>query len=321
MPEKGVPVWHIDELVPEEEARISVGSHSVEYAGKAWDGIRVREMDDGRAVIFRLDDCVDRLFHSAESEDMVMTLSRDQVREAILELVRAAREVEKKDRYIRPGFWRPEKLGLHENDLSVHFSAFVEPFSYLEGVLNVGISKIRRLHPDTADMKAKVSQNYGNGRRASRDARNKRGFDEALQLDSVDGNVAEGPGTNIFLIKNGKLITPKEDHILPGFTRGTIMTIAKLELGISTEVRNILPEELLLADEMFFTGTAAEVKPIGSITINPNAVSPEGRHIIGDGTIGAITAQLSEFYLRIVHGDIEGLNGKEKYKKWLTFVE
>ena len=295
-------IWMDGKFVDWKDAKIHVLTHTFHYGGGVFEGIRYYKTADGPAV-FRLKDHINRLFHSAQAFHMDL---KDITREDIIQATLDTIEVNKiKEGYIRPIiYYGYGKMGLVPVGAKINVSIAVWPWGpYLgEDPVKVKISSFMRIHPKTTDPNAKICGNYANSILASNEAKIA-GFDEAVLLD-YKGNIAEGPGENIFMVKDDTLITVPLGTILPGITRESIITIAKDE-GIEVEEKDIKPKELKKADEVFFTGTAAEVHPIKQVDDTP----------IGTGSIGPITAKLKSIYYDVVHGKVE------KYKKWLDYVE
>lgn len=293
-------IWMDGKLVAFEDANIHVLTHTLHYGGGAFEGIRFYETERGPAV-FRLEDHLDRLFYSASTIELKAPFSKEALTEAVLKTIRGNGV---KSGYIRPIIiYGYGKMGLNPKGALVNCIIAVWPWgSYLGAdVVRVKTSKYIRPHPKTVNPKAKICGNYVNSILASLEV-HKEGYDEALLLD-YNGNVAEGPGENIFMVKDGKLITPDSDSILEGITRDSVIVLAR-EIGVDCECRKIPLTELKDASEVFFTGTAVEVTAIGEIDTQK----------IGDGKIGKITAKLKNLYDRVVRGK------EEKFEKWLTYV-
>jgi len=292
-------IWLDNKLVDWEKAKVHSMTHSLHYGDAVFEGVRFYKTEKGTAI-FRLKEHVDRLFHSASVFDMKVPLSNAEVFNAVKETVKS-NGVE--EGYIRPFLFFGEKMGLNNIDLEAHFSVIVIPWgSYLgENAVKVKTSKFIRIHPSSSFMTAKISGHYANSILASADAK-KAGFDEALLLD-YKGNIAEGPGENFFIIKDGKLLTPKPGTILPGITRDSIFKIAKDE-GIEALETDLTLEDAYYADEAFFTGTAAEVTLIESLDNKK----------IGDGK-GKIGEKLKQIYKSAVRGK------DKRYLSWLELVK
>ena len=257
------------------------------------------------SAIFRLKDHVDRLFASAHITQIKIPFTPDQIEKAIVETVKvnALREC-----YIRPlVFIGYGGMGLYveKNPIQLAIAAW-KWGTYLgeEGLKNgirVKISSLTRHHVNISMTRAKITGSYANSQMAKREVKDA-GYDEALLLDT-DGYVAEGPGENIFLAKNGILKTTPLTSILEGITRNTVMDLAR-EQGIGVAQERFTRDELYIADEAFFTGTAAEVTPIREV---------DGR-TIGKGKPGKITQSLQSTFFDVVHGE------NEKHLPWLTFI-
>lgn len=296
-------VWLNGTLDSEEKLQTSLASHALHYGTSAFEGIRFYEGADGQSYIFKLKEHLERLEFSIRSLHIEPPYSMNDMKEAILDTIRAEGH---KSGYIRPIFYAGKSgLGLNpeKSKAKVDAAVIVLPWGkYLEdNVITVKIAKTRRINPEANDPRAKVGGIYVNSIRANQEAVSA-GFNEGLLLDA-DGNVAEGPGENIFMVKDGALHTPALGNVLPGITRATIMQLSE-ELGLNVTERAIKPEELKEADELFFTGTAAEVTPIGKLDDTT----------IGDGKEGGITKQLAEAYHAVVTA------ADDKHKDWLTSV-
>lgn len=281
-------IWHQGKLVPWHEAQIHVLTHSLHYGGGVFEGIRAYETDKGPAI-FRLEDHIKRLVYSASQLSMDLPYSEGDVKNIIIDLVTSN---ELKEGYIRPlVYYGYGKMGLNPLSNPVELTIACWPWGkYLPfEAVDITISPYRRMHPQTTISDAKLSGNYVNSQLASLYLTESH-FHEALLLDT-EGYVAEGPGENIFIVKDNVLLTPKEGNILPGITRETIMTLAK-EQGYSVREASLTVDDIYQADEAFFTGTAAEVTPIRSLDDK----------LIGNDTIGPITTQLRNLYQDIVHG-------------------
>ena len=292
-------IWFNGKFVKWENAKIHVLSHALHYGSGVFEGIRCYETLMGPAV-FRLKEHLDRLWNSAKCLEIKIPFSKKEIESAILKLIKLNKL---RKCYIRPiVFYGYGKMGLNPKGAKTDFGICVWPWGkYLKEKVKVKISKFIRLHPKSVFPFAKVTGYYVNSIFATFDAQKSR-FDEAILLD-CKGFVAEGPGENIFIVKNKKLFTPKLESILPGITRDSIIKIAKDE-RIEAVEKDISAKELKNCDEAFFCGTAAEITPIYQIDDK----------IINQGKIGPITKFLQEKFYKIIHGE------DEKYKKWLTFV-
>jgi branched-chain amino acid aminotransferase len=275
------------------------------YGTAVFEGIRCYKTDAGSAV-FRLQEHVNRLFESAHICQMDMPFTREAVVEAILETIR----VNKIDAcYIRPlAFLGYGAMGIFPKENPVQISVAVWPWgSYLgeEGLKNgirVKISSYTRPHVNSTMVRSKTTANYANSLLAKREAL-KDGYDEAMLLDT-DGYVAEGSGENVFMVRKGVIKTPPLTSILEGITRETIMTLAA-ERGMKLVEERFTRDELYIADEAFFTGTAAEITPIREVD----------NRMIGTGKPGPVTKELQTAYFDCVHGR------EKKHEKWLTYVQ
>lgn len=297
----GNKIWFNGTLIDWDKAYLHVISHALHYGTAVFEGIRCYKTNKGRAV-FRLNDHLKRLFYSASCLGMKMPFSGDQIKKAILSLVRTN---QLDDCYIRPiVFYNSDQMSLLPDSEKVAVAVACWPWVLKAGAMDgvkVKTSRFIRPHPHSVPVDAKVSGYYVNSLLANREAK-KTGFDEALLLD-YRGYIAEGPGENIFLVKNGKLITPAKGCILPGITRESIIQLAKVK-GIKIIEKNLKPKELRQAKEAFFVGTAAEVWPILQV---------DGRKI-GDGKIGAVTRILAKEYQAVIRGR------NKRYSSWLTPV-
>jgi len=294
-------IWFNGQIINWNQAKIHVLTHTLHYGGGVFEGIRSYRTIDNRTAVFRLDDHLKRLFKSANSIYLKIPYTLDEIKRGILELLKINKL---KDAYIRPiVFWGEGKINLDPRQNLVNLAVIAFPFgAYLgEKPIKVLISKYIRLHPRSVISSAKVCGYYINSILATIEAHQK-GYDEALLLD-YRGNIAEGAGENIFIVKDKKLFTPKLGNILPGITRDTIIKIAK-DNGIKVIEKDLTLKEVLNADEAFFTGTAAEVVAIGKIN----------NKLIKNGKEGEITKFLRETYKKIVRGEIK------KYTKWLSYI-
>jgi branched-chain amino acid aminotransferase len=302
---KSDKIWFNGELVPWDEARVHVLAHVVHYGSSVFEGIRCYETVKGPAV-FRLEEHVDRLFDSAKIYRMEIPYSRKQLCDAVLETIRVN---ELKACYVRPICFRGYgSLGVDPTTCPVETVIAVWQWGqYLgEDALKKGVSVCtsswNRSAPNTMPNLAKAGGNYLNSQLVRMEA-NLNGYDEGIVL-GTDGLVSEGSGENIFAVKAGKIATPMSyQSILPGITRHTAITVAR-ELGIEVEARPIPREFLYVADEVFFTGTAAEISPIRAID----------QIEIGNGQRGPITEKIQTRFFQIVNAKVEDQHG------WLTFV-
>ena len=294
-------IWMDGKLVPWKDAKVHVLTHTLHYGLGVFEGIRFYETPKGPAV-FRLKEHVDLLFDGAEKSFMKVPFSKEEISKAILETIKVNGT---KAGYIRPiFFYGYGKMGLDPHGAPVNCSIAIWPWgSYLgDEAVKVKTSSFMRIHPKTTHAECKICGHYVNSIFASCEAKAE-GYQEALLLD-YEGNIAEGPGENFFIVKDGKILTPKLGNILQGITRKSIIQLAKDE-GIEVEETTLTPEDMKNADEAFFTGTAAEVSPIASL---------DGKEI-GDKAPGPITSKIKEKFLEIVHGK------NPKYEDWLSYVE
>jgi len=296
-------VWHNGKFIPWADATVHVASHVVSYASCLFEGIRCYETRQGPAI-FRLKEHTDRLVNSCKIYRMELPYTREQLSQAMVDLVRVNNV---KHCYIRPVAFRGYgEVGVNplKNPIEIYLLAW-EWGKYLgdealrQGV-DVCISSWQRIAPNTLPAMAKASANYMNAQLIKMEALTN-GYVEGISLDSA-GHVSEGSGENLFLIREGKVITPPlSASVLPGITRDSVMTLAQ-EMGYTVIEKEVSREMLYIADEVFFTGTAAEITPIRSVD----------RIIVGKGQPGPITQKLQERFLAIVQGLEE-----DKYG-WLT---
>lgn len=297
-------IWFDGELVPWREAQVHVLTHTLHYGMGVFEGVRAYKTDQG-AAIFRLKEHTDRLFRSAHIMGMDIPFSKEEINEA----QRAAvRENNLSSAYLRPMcFYGAEGMGLRADNLKVHtIVAAWEWGAYLgaDGIekgIRIKTSSFTRHHVNITMCKAKANGHYINSMLALQEAM-RDGYDEALLLD-VDGFVAEGSGENFFMVRNGIIYTPELTSALEGITRETVALLAK-ELGYELREKRITRDEVYVADEAFFTGTAAEVTPIRELD----------NRKIGSGARGPITEKLQSAYFDLVHGRMPA------HKDWVTPV-
>ena len=292
-------IWMDGKFTPWKDAKVHVLTHTLHYGLGVFEGIRFYKTNKGPAV-FRLKEHVKRLFDGAKTSFMDVPYSEKEICKAIIETVKK-NDVE--SGYIRPiFFYGYGKMGLDPHGAELNCVIAAWPWgSYLgEEAVKVKTSSFIRIHPQSTHAEAKICGHYVNSIFASLEAK-KEGFQEALLLDHK-GNVAEGPGENLFLVKDGKLMTVKLGNILPGITRDAVMQITE-DMGIEVEEKVLRKEDVYDADEAFFTGTAAEVTAIAQLDDKK----------IGDGTGGPVTKSIREKFMDIVTGK------NEKYKDWLSY--
>lgn len=302
---KSDKIWFNGDLVPWDDAQIHVLSHVVHYGSSVFEGIRCYQTQNGPAV-FRLQEHIDRLFDSAKIYRMEIPYTPQQLCDAVLETIRVNNM---QSCYIRPICFRGYgSLGVDPLTCPVDTVIAVWNWGqYLgEEALKLGVSVCtsswNRSAPNTMPNLAKAGGNYLNSQLVRMEA-NLNGYDEGIVL-SPDGLVSEGSGENIFAVKAGKIATPMSyQSILPGITRHSAITIAR-ELGIEVEARPIPREFLYVADEVFFTGTAAEISPIRAID----------QIQIGSGSRGPLTEKIQSRFFEIVNGEVPDSYG------WLTLV-
>jgi len=293
-------IWVNGSLVRWEDAKVHVLSHALHYGGGVFEGIRFYMTPKGRSI-FRLSEHIDRFFYSASVLKMNIPFSKDEIKEGIINVVKTLNSDEG---YIRPlAFYGYGKMGLNPKGAKIEVITAAWPWNkYLDKeVVNIKVSNYLRIHPKTTIADAKLTGNYLNSILASLELDNTK-YDEALFLD-FENNIAEGPGENIFIIKDEILYTPKKGSILPGITRDTVIQIAKEE-GYEVKEKVLRLEDLMKADEAFFCGTAVEITGIGSVDDKK----------IGNGELGNITERLKSRYM-------DEVRGKGKHKEWLFMID
>jgi branched-chain amino acid aminotransferase len=298
-------IWFNGELVPFEKATIHVLSHVVHYGSSVFEGIRCYKTEQGPAI-FRLREHMKRLVDSAKIHRMEIPYSLDELCDACVDTVA---ESGLEACYLRPVVFRGHgPMGVNPLNNPVEtvvavweWGKYLGPEALEQGV-DVQVSSWQRNAPNTTPSLAKAGANYLNAALIKMEAL-KNGFTEGIAL-SVDGLLSEGSGENLFIVKSGKLYTPPTGlSVLPGITRDTVIKLAK-ERGYEIEEKLIPREALYIADELFFTGTAAEVTPVRSVD-----------HItVGEGRRGPITGELQKAYL-------EAVEGRSDHDEWLTVVE
>lgn len=295
-------IWYDGKLVPWREATTHVLTYTLHYGVGCFEGVRAYRTPRGTAI-FRLEDHTKRLLNSAKILGMPMPWSIEQINEAQLEVLRANKLAEA---YLRPmAFYGPEGMGLRADGLKTHLIVAAWNWgTYLgadnmERGIRVKTSSFVRHHVQAAVSRAKANGQYINSQMALNEVL-KDGYDEALTLDT-DGFIAEGSVENIFMVINGELHTPDLRSCLDGITRRTIIQLAQ-DARIPLRERRITRDEIYVADEAFFTGTAAEVMPIREVD----------NRVIGHGARGPITERLQAAYLALVRGQ------SNQYPWWLT---
>jgi len=298
-------IWLDGKLVPWRDAKVHVLTHTLHYGMGVFEGVRAYQTDKGTAI-FRLDAHTDRLFRSAHILCMDMPFDKATINAAQRTVVR---DNKLETAYIRPMcFYGSEGMGLRADNLKVHVMVAAWTWgSYLgaenmERGIRIKTSSFTRHHVNITMCKAKANGNYMNSMLALREALSC-GYDEAMLLDN-EGYVAEGSGENIFLVRNGVLYTPDLTSALDGITRDTLFTLAA-EIGVTVKEKRITRDEVYIADEAFFTGTAAEVTPIREVD----------NRTIGNGSRGPITERLQTLFFDQVHGR------RAQHPEWLSLVE
>nr|VFJ98696.1 MAG: branched chain amino acid aminotransferase apoenzyme [Candidatus Kentron sp. H]VFJ99890.1 MAG: branched chain amino acid aminotransferase apoenzyme [Candidatus Kentron sp. H]VFK03649.1 MAG: branched chain amino acid aminotransferase apoenzyme [Candidatus Kentron sp. H] len=297
-------IWFDGKLVPWREANVHVLTHTLHYGMGVFEGVRAYKTDKGTAI-FRLEDHTDRLFRSARILNIPMPYDKETLNKAQQQVVG---ENGLASAYIRPMcFYGSEGMGLRADNLSVHvivaaweWGAYLGAENLEQGI-RVRTSSFSRHHVNAAMSKAKANGNYLNSMLALQEAL-ACGYDEALMLDTT-GFAAEGSGENLFIIRRGEIHTPDPTSVLEGITRETIITLAR-DAGIPIHERRITRDEVYIADEAFFTGTAAEVTPIRTLD----------DRLIGDAPPGPITRLLQATFFDQVHGR------RIEHREWLTVV-
>jgi branched-chain amino acid aminotransferase len=298
-------IWFDGDMVPWRDAKVHVLTHTLHYGLGVFEGVRAYETEEQGAAIFRLQEHTDRLYGSAKILNINIPYTKEQLNEAHKLVVR---ENGLHQAYLRPmAFLGSEGMGLRAEGLKVHvivaawdWPSYMSPEA-LERGIKVRTSSYTRHHPNIAMTKAKANGNYINSMLALREAL-ECGCEEALMLD-VEGFIAEGSGENVFIVKNGIVYTPELSSCLDGITRKTVMQLAE-EAGYKVIEKRITRDEVYIADEAFFTGTAAEVLPIREL---------DGR-ILGSGHRGPVTTLMQSQYFDLVRGRIA------KHVDWLAPV-
>jgi branched-chain amino acid aminotransferase len=298
-------VWFDGSFVPWDEATIHVKTHTLHYGLGVFEGTRAYEQTGGGTAVFRLDDHLRRLKGSARVVDIPLDYDAERLQGASLELIRRNGLPTCYLRHI--AFLGAGSMGLYPKNNPTRVAILAWPWgTYLgeEGIrkgIHCKVSSYVRQFPNAMLLKAKASANYLNSILAKREAV-RSGYDEAILLDG-QGYVAEGSGENLFIVYDGRMLTAPLTSVLDGITRDTVMQLARSE-GLEVEERHFTRDSLYLADEVFLTGTAAEVTPVRMVDHRP----------IGNGEPGPVTKKLQELYFAIVRGEIP------EWGHWLTEV-
>jgi branched-chain amino acid aminotransferase len=296
-----------DRVVPYAEAHVGLLTHALNYGTGVFAGVRgYWNSDEGKLLIFRLPDHVRRLHESARLVRMELALSEDATARAVLDVVRA--EGLKEDCYIRPlAFYADETIGVRLHGLHPMLSIVAVPFGlYIDKAdgAHCTVSSWRRPDDNVIPARGKITGSYANSAFAKSDAE-LAGFDEAILLNR-DGYVSEGSGENIFLVRRGVVVTPSlNQSVLEGITRRSLITLLRDELGVTVEERPVDRGELFVADEIFLTGTAAQITAVSRIDHRP----------VGSGQMGPLSRKLRDLFFDVVRGRVG------KYRSWCTAVE
>ena len=302
----GEKIWLDGDFVPWEDAQVHILTHTLHYGVGVFEGIRCYQAEGGRSAIFRLDEHLRRLYDSAHINLLDIPYPVEQIREVIFETLRVNHL---KEGYLRPlVFLGDGAMGLYPSDNAVRVSVIAwEWGKYLgeegmESGIRAKVSSFSRHHVNAKMTLAKTCGDYVNSVLAKRDALAS-GFDEAIMLDT-QGLVSEASGENIFVVRGGVLRTPPLQSVLEGITRSTIIELAR-DRGIAVEEGPVTRDQLYVADEVFLTGTAAEVTPVREIDFRK----------IGNGSRGPVTETLQRDFFELVSGR------NSKHEAWLSYVE
>jgi branched-chain amino acid aminotransferase len=298
-------IWFDGQLVPWRDANTHILTHSLHYGLAVFEGMRAYDTAKGTAI-FRLPEHIERMYNSAHIYMMKIPFAREKLMQAQIDVVR---ENKHEACYIRPiAFYGSEKMGVSPIGARVHVAIAAWPWGAylgpdaLEKGIRVKTSSYARHHVNVTMARAKMSGTYPNSVLATLEA-TQHGYDEGLLLD-VDGFVAEGAGENIFVIKDGVLWEPELTSALTGITRSSVIELAR-DLGYEVRAKRLTRDDIYIADECFFTGTAAEVTPIRELD----------ERIIGEGKAGPITKAVQKAFFDVVTGK------DKKRRKWLTPVK
>ena len=296
-------IWFDGKLVPWDQAQVHVLTHALHYGDSVFEGIRAYDCGDKGSSVFRLKEHAKRLVNSAKILCIIIPYTEGQIYDACIDTLRANKM---KAAYVRPlAFVGYGEMGVYPGENPVHtiiacwaWGAYLGPEALEKGI-RVRTSSFARIHPNTLMSKAKAAGNYVNSILAKVEAKED-GFDEAVMLDT-NGMVSEATGENIFIVENGVIKTPPLTSMLGGITRASLVQLGR-DLGYTVEELPFTRDELYVADEAFFCGTAAELTPISSVD----------RRTIGSGHAGPVTKHLQKEFFKVVHGD------NPKYKDWLA---
>lgn len=296
-------VWFDGKIVKDEEARVPIMTHAIHYGTSVFEGLR-GYWNTKNLYIFRLQDHIKRFRNSGKVYSISLRFSDKEISDAVIELCK--KNNVKESCYIRPFYFVGRHgINLHvTEDTPTHAAVVMFPFAELfnKNGIKLGTSSWRRISDTSTPPLAKMGGNYLNSVLATQESK-RNGYDEAMLLDNL-GNISEAPGENIFIVRDGKISTPTpSSSALEGITRDSVIRIAQ-DLGHETIEREIPRTEIYFADEVFLTGTAAEITPVISI---------DGKKI-GQGKVGKITQNIREVYTDIVMGK------DNKYSKWITPV-
>ncbi len=305
MVQKVDKIWLDGKMVPWDQAQVHVLTHTLHYGMGVFEGIRCYERQDGRSAIFRLEDHIDRLYDSAQILLMKIPYPKEEVLKACKEIFRINKL---KSGYLRPlAFIGDGAMGLYATDNPIRMTIVAWPWgTYLgdEGVKNgirAKVSSYSRLHVNIAMTKSKAVANYLNSILAKREAM-MANYEETIMLDT-QGNVVEASGENIFFVKKGIVYTPPTTSALQGITRDTVLRMLKSDGGGVVE-KNFPRDELYIADEIFLSGTAAEITPIRELD----------DRVIGTGKPGPVTKKIQMEYFDLVKGS------SKKHPEWLSYL-
>ena len=303
---KAEKIWFDGNLINWDEANVHVLTHTLHYGLGVFEGIRCYKTVTGKTAVFKLQEHVDRLFNSAHIVEMKIPFSKEEIFNAIIETVKINKIG---DGYIRPiAFVGNASIGLYVKEYPVKTAVIAIPFGkYLgeEGIekgITVKTSSFTRHGVNTSMTRAKICGAYVNSILAKKEAV-ENGYDEALMLDS-SGFVCEASGENLFIFKNNTFFTPPKISILPGITRDTVIEIIREE-GFEVREYPLTRDDVYIADEAFFTGTAAEITPIREV---------DGR-AIGEGKAGKLTKKFQKLFFEYAKCE------NNKHQDWLSFVE